>query len=190
MLKRVGCTRNSTYLSDGPASLWSSGHQRFLSCISEDEGICFFCKGCCASTRICPRPPCSCLTCDRGCMGSESRGDIWGPRSFSTWPGCRARQTVGCSSGSTVQLFLRLYSLPSFSLIQSDWVIQHCVFNKISMHVCVDDPLFINRIELKFIFLDYQGNLWYVECVKIDHWWYIFICCFRLPSREAEYLQR
>ena len=45
ILKRVGCTRNWTYLSDGPASLWSSGHQRFLSCISGDEGICFFSIG-------------------------------------------------------------------------------------------------------------------------------------------------
>ena len=45
MLKKVGCTKNSTYLSDGPASLWSSDHQRFLSCISGDEGLCFFSKG-------------------------------------------------------------------------------------------------------------------------------------------------
>ena len=66
-----------------------------------------------------------------------------------------------------VQLVLRLYSLSSFSLIQSDWVIQHYVFNKISMHVCVDDCPFINRIELKLIFLDYKGNLWYVRYVKI-----------------------
>ena len=58
------------------------------------------------------------------------------------------------------------------------------------MHVCADDRPFINRIDLKFILLDYQGNLWYVEYVKIDRWWYIFICCFRLPSKEKEYLQR
>ena len=38
-------TRNWTSLSDGPASLWSSGHQRFFSCISGDEGICFFSIG-------------------------------------------------------------------------------------------------------------------------------------------------
>ena len=31
------------------------------------------------------------------------------------------------------------------------------------MHVCEDDRPFINRIDLKFIFLDYQGNLWYVQ---------------------------
>ena len=35
------------------------------------------------------------------------------------------------------------------------------------MHVCVDDCPFINRIELKLIFLDYKGNLWYVRYVKI-----------------------
>ena len=84
-----------------------------------------------------------------------------------------------------VQLVLRLYSLPSFSLIHSDTI----VFNKISSHVCIDDRPFIDRIELKLIFSDYQGNLWYLDYVKKDHWWHIFICRFRFPSREAEYLR-
>ena len=29
-----------------------------------------------------------------------------------------------------------------------------------------------------------------VEYVKIDHWWHLFRCCFKLLSREEEYVQR
>ena len=97
---------------------------------------------------------------------------------------------------SWIQIFTKMFNWSSvyifFSvrLSHSTLCVQQYFNACLSQTVCVDDRPFINRIELKFIFLDYQGNLWYVECVKIDHWWYIFICCFRLPSREAEYLQR